>query len=316
MRRTKGFTLIELLVVIAIIALLVSILLPSLQRARELAKRAVCAANLHGVGQSLALYQGENDDRWPWIELNDSDSDAHFTAPAGTYFDEDPRTTRGSNRSITALLFLLVRSGQPADLFTCPSDDATECDNLKDGNDDYWWDFTGPDANIPLKDVDKVVSYSFQVPLHSGARGTSMGKMIGTGVNSASQGALVIMADKSPDLDPDGDALTQWNDNMNEDDILDGMSQNHTGGEYINYLRADFSTSKAKRADVGIAKDNIYSCANSTQNRDGDITPKTNRGANTTYGVTHNLDCTVHLSDQDSFLIGPIPGGDDDGGNQ
>lgn len=310
MRRTKGFTLIELLVVIAIIALLVSILLPSLQRARELAKRAVCAANLHGVGQSLALYQSENNDRWPWIELNyDDGDDAHFTAPAGTYFDQAPWTTRGSNRSITALLFLLVRSGQPADLFTCPSDDAVECDNLKDPDtDDYWWDFTGPDANEPLKDVDKVVSYSYQTPLHNGSR-TSMGKMIGTGVNSASHGALVIMADKSPDLDDDGDALTQWNDNMNEDDILDGMSQNHTGGEYINYLRADFSTSHAKRADVGIAKDNIYSSANSSQDRDGKITPKTQRSG----GV---LDCTVHLSDQDSFLIGPIPGADDTGGNQ
>ncbi len=315
MRRAKGFTLIELLVVIAIIALLVSILLPSLQRARELAKRAVCGANLHGVGRALALYQNENDDRWPWLELNyETNHDAHFTAPAGTYFDQAPWTTRGSNRSITALLFLLVRSGHPADLFTCPSDDAVECDNLKDPDtDDYWWDFTGPDANIPLKDVDKVVSYSFQVPLHSGAR-TSMGKMIGSGVNIASQGALVIMADKSPasDDDENSDALTRWNDNMNEDDILDGMSQNHTTGEYINYLRADFSTSNAKRADVGIAKDNIYSCANSTQNRDGEITPKTNRGVNG--NVTHNLDHEKHLSAQDSFLIGPIPGEDTGGG--
>ncbi len=299
MRRAKGFTLIELLVVIAIIALLVSILLPSLQRARELAKRAVCGANLHGVGRALALYQNENDDRWPWLDIGN----AHLTAPAGTYFDREPGPNSGTynqDRSVTALLFLLVRSGHPADLFTCPSDDAVECDNLKDGNDDYWWDFTGPDANIPLKDVDKVVSYSFQVPLHSGA-GTSMGKMIGSGVNIASQGALVIMADKSPDLDEDGDALTEWDDDMNEDDILDGMSQNHTGGEYINYLRADFSAANAKRADVGIAKDNIYSCADSEQDRDGKIDPKTER-----YGGT--LDHETHLSDQDSFLIGPVPG--------
>ena len=54
MRRTKGFTLIELLVVIAIIALLVSILLPSLNRARELAKRAICGANLNSIGKGIA----------------------------------------------------------------------------------------------------------------------------------------------------------------------------------------------------------------------------------------------------------------------
>lgn len=294
-RRTKGFTLIELLVVIAIIALLVSILLPSLQRARELAKRAVCSANLHGVGQALALYQNENNDRWPWLELED----AHFLAPAGTYFDQPPWETRGSDRSITALLFLLVRSGHTADLFTCPSDDAVDCDYLKDANDDYFWDFTGPDANEPLENVDKTVSYSYQTPLHSGSR-TSSGDMIGSGVNSASQGALIIMADQTPALDEDGLAETEWDDDMSEDEILQGMSQNHTGGEYINYLRADFSAGNAKRADVGIAKDNIYTSADSSQERDGAIYPKTER-----YGGT--LDCTTHLSDQDSFLVGPVP---------
>ena len=60
--RERGFTLIELLVVIAIIALLVSILLPSLSLAKELARRAVCAANLHGIALSLHMYAGDNDD--------------------------------------------------------------------------------------------------------------------------------------------------------------------------------------------------------------------------------------------------------------
>lgn len=55
-RGNKGFTLIELLVVIAIISLLVSILLPSLNQARDLAKRTTCQANLHTTSLSLALY--------------------------------------------------------------------------------------------------------------------------------------------------------------------------------------------------------------------------------------------------------------------
>ena len=63
MNKKKAFTLIELLVVVSIIALLVSILLPALSKAREQARRAVCASNLHQWGLVLALYSGDNDDK-------------------------------------------------------------------------------------------------------------------------------------------------------------------------------------------------------------------------------------------------------------
>jgi prepilin-type N-terminal cleavage/methylation domain-containing protein len=81
-RRTRGFTLVELLVVIGIIAVLVGILLPTLNRARESANRAACLANLRTIGQMWLLYAQDNKRQIPlgtqsnvyqesyWIRLN------------------------------------------------------------------------------------------------------------------------------------------------------------------------------------------------------------------------------------------------------
>ena len=63
MNKKQGFTLIELLVVISVIAILLAILMPALNRARELGKRIVCLGNLKGFQTAWQLYASANDER-------------------------------------------------------------------------------------------------------------------------------------------------------------------------------------------------------------------------------------------------------------
>jgi prepilin-type N-terminal cleavage/methylation domain-containing protein/prepilin-type processing-associated H-X9-DG protein len=63
--RRSAFTLIELLVVIGIIAVLISVLLPTLAGARKSADKAKCLAALHQIGDAYKMYQLENKGAWP-----------------------------------------------------------------------------------------------------------------------------------------------------------------------------------------------------------------------------------------------------------
>src|SRR5882757_10637844 len=109
-RRTRGFTLVELLVVIGIIALLISILLPALNAAKERANRVKCSSNLRQIGQGLLLYANDNKGIYPRTPANTMGTYTCFTA-GGASTATDPFGTGGpAVNDVTAAMFLLVRN--------------------------------------------------------------------------------------------------------------------------------------------------------------------------------------------------------------
>ncbi len=120
MKKKAAFTLIELLVVIAIIALLISILLPALSRARELAKRTVCSANQRGIGQAMYIYAQDGGVFPAYADAHPQSRVRGFYNMGGGDRLNIPSTS--GTPSVTVDLWLLVRSSHATPKqFICPS---------------------------------------------------------------------------------------------------------------------------------------------------------------------------------------------------
>ncbi len=91
MRKTRGFTLVELLVVIGIIAVLISLLLPALNKAREQAKAVKCMSNLRQIAMAYQFYAHENRGWFP-VSLVDDNFYGTKVYFRGYYSDEWIRT--------------------------------------------------------------------------------------------------------------------------------------------------------------------------------------------------------------------------------
>jgi prepilin-type N-terminal cleavage/methylation domain-containing protein len=131
MRRSKGFTLIELLVVIAIIAILVSILLPSISKARELARRAVCKTNLKGYVNAFVIYEDAFGD---YPSLGNDSSQGYSADTSGPFDTIGDMADADKKCNIQPLYMLHTYSGMELGQFGCPSDNDFE--SVRD-DDDY-----------------------------------------------------------------------------------------------------------------------------------------------------------------------------------
>jgi prepilin-type N-terminal cleavage/methylation domain-containing protein len=244
-RRAGAFTLIELMVVIGILALLIGILLPSLAAAREAARKARCAHNLHNAGLAFQNYANDNNQLLPNLPYVSTRS---WNA-IGFAANKDAFVDANDNRDGLRALFLLVKQNyETAETFICPSDKSAEAMTADEVEENYEW----------LRRRNNSYSYQNQ-------RGAGLS-------TSSSSATLPILADRNPQLVVEAEATYDsmtpiLDENMPQEWLVDksvkesANSPNHNGtGQAVLYLggSARFEGSPKVGLVINDVKDNIY----------------------------------------------------------
>jgi hypothetical protein len=233
---------------LAVPALLVfAILMPSLGRARELANRSYCAANLRGIGQSMVVYSADNMDQYPTLPYAAYSSyNAGASATLGdTTADDTLKMMYGKsspqNGSVLGAEWMLVlRNSTSPKQFICKSDPhATAPASLQDPGGKYFTNFQ----------KDNQISYSFAYPYFKDGS-------TGPWWKNTTDSSLPIAADMAP-LNGTGTIVRNVGPGAMPANAKSWNSNNHQGdGETV--LFADAHTEFTRRPDIGQSSDNIY----------------------------------------------------------